>query len=239
MVLKIKLFFSRIGVDFSIFFNYHLGAKTGGFMKKAIFILITLGLVLTLPATVLHNDIVPVFPGGDRNKIEGAVIDGAVHFLQAKSQADLLLVEYEKSARQTIDYPAALEYTEKAIAELEKSRDNYAQAHTLGKQAGYVAEMIQKFKTFDYDTYTAGKQLNSGVMASVKAYFSEGNILGTYWQQVEYIDDILLTLVPIKEKLTAGQLPDVSRLWQVVQQFSTSSLFGNYCTMTAQAVFAQ
>jgi hypothetical protein len=208
-------------------------------MKKAIFILITLGLVLTLPATLLHNDIVPVFPNGDRNKIEGAVIDGAVHFLQAKSQADLLLVEYEKSAGQTIDYPAALEYTEKAIAELEKSRDNYAQAHTLGKQAGYVEEMIQKFKTFDYDTYTAGKQLNSDVMVLVKAYFSEGNILGTYQQQVEYIDDILLTLVPIKEKLAAGQLPDISRLWQLVQQFAASSLFGNYCTMTAQAVFAQ
>jgi hypothetical protein len=208
-------------------------------MKKVIFILITLIVVITLPAALLQNDIVPVFTGESRGEIEGAVIDGAVYFLQAKAHADLLLMEYEKSAGQTLDYPAALEYTVKTIAELEKSRDNYARAHTLGKQAGYVEEMIQKFKTFDYNTYTAGKQLNGDVMLSVKAYFSAGNILGTYQQQVEYIDDILLTLVPVREKLAAGQLPDISLLWQLVQQFSTSSLFGNYCTMTAQAVFAQ
>jgi hypothetical protein len=210
-------------------------------MKKAIFILITLCLVITftLQAALLHNDIVPVFPGGDRGKIEGAVIDGAVHFLQAKSYADLLLMEYEKSAGQALDYPAALDYTEKAIAELEKSRDKYAEAHTLGKQAGYVESMIQKFKTFDYNAYTADRKLNNDIMTSVTAYFIAGNILGTYQQQVEYIDDMLLTLVPIKEKLAASQLPDISLLWRLVQQFSTSSLFGNYCTMTARAVFTQ
>jgi hypothetical protein len=220
--------------------NYHLGAKTGGFMKKAIFILITLGFTFLMQALINMNDIVPVFPDGiNRSKIESSVIDGTIHFFSAYSHANILMKEYEKSAKESLNYLIALEYTEKAITDLEKSKDKYAQAHTLGKQAGYSEEMIQKFKTFDYDTYTAGKQLNNDVMALVKAYFRAGNILGTYQQQVEYIDDILLILVAIKEKLAAGQLPDISLLWQLVQQFSTSSLFSNYCTITAKAVFAR
>ncbi|NIM14969.1 MAG: hypothetical protein GTO45_23635 [Candidatus Aminicenantes bacterium] len=209
-------------------------------MKKAIFILITLGFAFVMQALINMNDIVPVFPDGiNRSKIESSVIDGTIHFFNAYSHANILMKEYEKSAKESLNYLIALEYMEKAITELEKAKDNYAQAHTLGKQAGYVEEMIQKFKTFDYDTYTADKQLNSDVMALVKAYFSEGNILGTYQQQVEYIDDILLTLVPIKEKLAANQLPDIYLLWQLLQQFSESSLFGNYCTMTAQTILSQ
>jgi hypothetical protein len=210
-------------------------------MRKTSFVLVALVFMVSISmlASIVHNDIVPVFPEGEQAKIESRVIEGAVHFLEASSQANLLLKEYEKSARQPFNYQAALEYTDKAIYELEISRAEYGQAVNTAKDAGYVTEMIQKFKDFDYDSFCASGQLNGDTMASVKAYLSAGNIVGAYRQNTERIDDILLVLVQVREKIAAGQLPDISLPWKLLQLFSEAALFGNYCTMTAHSVFAR
>lgn len=208
-------------------------------MKKFIFVVITLFLGCTLSAFIELNDIVPAFPEEEQGAIESAVIQGAIHFLQAKSQADLLLGEVETSAKQPLNYSSALICTEKAIGELEKSINEYHQAITCAKQAGYVNDVIQKFKNFNYDAFASENKLNRDIMAVVKAYFSGGNIIGVYQQYVEYLGEILITLHLIKDKLTSDLLPDVSLSWQLLQQFSHASLFGNYCTITAAAVFGQ
>ena len=208
-------------------------------MKKIIFVVITLFLSVRLSAFIELNDIVPAFPEEEQGAIETAVIHGAIHFLQAKSQADLLLAEVEMSAKQPLNYSSALVCTEKAIAELEKSIDEYHQAITCAKRSGYVNEVIQKFKSFDYNTFATENKLNRDIMAVVKAYFFGGNIVGVYQQYVEYLGEILVTLHLIKDKLTANLFPDVSLSWQLLQQFSHVSLFGNYCTVTAAAVFTK
>jgi hypothetical protein len=207
-------------------------------MKKIIFVVITLVLSLTLSAFIEMNDIVPAFPEEEQGAIESAVIQGAIYFLQAKSQADLLLGEVEKSAKQPLNYSSALICTEKAIAELEKSIDEYHQAITCAKRAGYIDDVIQKFKNFNYDAFASEKKLNRDIMAVVKAYFSGGNIIGVYRQYVEYLGEILITLHLIDDKLSADLLPDISLSWQLLQQFSRASLFGNYCTLTATAIFS-
>jgi hypothetical protein len=208
-------------------------------MKKFILFMVMLGVSVTLSAFIELNDIVPAFPEEQQGAIENAVIQGAIHFLQAKSQADLLLAEVEKSAKQPFDYSSALVYTEKAIAEVEKSINEYHQAITSGKRAGYIDEVIQKFKNFNYDAFTPGNNLNRDIMTMVKAYFSAGNIVGVYQQYVEYLGDILITLHLIKDKLTANHLPEISLSWQLLQQFSQASLFGNYCTITATAILSK
>jgi len=208
-------------------------------MKKIIFVMITLFMGVMSSAFIEMNDIVPAFPGEVQGTIENAVIQGAIHFLQAKSQADLLLGEVEKSAKQPLNYSSALVNTEKAIAELEKSISEYDQAITCAKQAGYVNEVIQKFKNFNYDAFTSENKLNRDIMTMVKAYFSGGNIVGVYQQYVEYLGEILITLHLIKDKLNADLLPDISLSWQLLQQFSQASLFGNYCTITATAILSK
>lgn len=207
-------------------------------MKKMTFIVSILFLGLTLSAFIELNDIVPAFPEEEQGAIESAVIQGAIYFLQAKSQADLLLGEVEKSAEQPLNYSSALICTEKAIAELEKSINKYHQTITYAKRAGYVNDVIQKFKNFNYDTFVSENKLNRDIMVVVKAYFSGGNIIGIYQQYVEYLGEILLTLHLIKDKLSADLLPHVSLYWQLLQQFSHASLFGNYCTLTATAILS-
>ncbi|MCP5054010.1 MAG: hypothetical protein GY940_42975 [bacterium] len=208
-------------------------------MRKTIFVIIVLLLACSLGAVIQMNDIVPVFPIQGRGQIEGAVIKGAIHFLQAQSHAALLMMEYEKSASQPFNSETALEQAEKAVTQLEASLEEYARSIDFGKQAGYVSETVNKFKNFNYDEFSSSRKLNGDAMVTVKAYFSGGNILGAYQQNVDYISETLATLRQIKEKVAAGQLPDVSLFWQLTQQLSETALFGNYCTMTASEVFAQ
>jgi len=190
-------------------------------------------------AFVELNDIVPVFSEKSQLSIENAVIQGAVHFLQAQSQASLLLAEYEKSGQQPFNFPAALTLTDKSITEIEKALDRYNQAATIGKQTGYINGMIQKCKNFDYNSFASEKSMNSDIMVMVKAYFCQGNIVGIYRQYVEYLGDILINLNLIREKLSQNIVPEISMFWQLVQQFSKAALFGNYCTITAQTVLVQ
>ncbi len=198
--------------------------------------LFTLGCFLVGAPFVVMNDIVPVFPEKDRDKIESAVIEGAVHFLQAKSYSDLLLQEYEKSGKQAIDYAAALDYAAKAIAELEAAKKEYRESMAAANLAGYVAEEVQRFKVFDYDSFSTQKDLNKEIMTLVKSYLAAGNIIGAYQENMNNIGKILATLETIKEKIEVNITPDISLFWQLLQQFSQAALFGNYCTAAAAAI---
>lgn len=212
-------------------------------MRKVIFLLLLVSFVLScmlslqLKAVVNLNDIVPAFPEGDRVAIESSVIEGAIRFLQAKSYADLLLCEVEKSARAPLNQVLALEYAEKSLAELEASLSEYSKSVDLATKAGVLSDMESKFKAFNYDGFALEKNLDGDMMALVKAYFSTGDIPGAYRQNVEHLSDIRVILIQIKEKLFQGQSPEVALYWLLSQRFAQASLFGNYCTVTATSVF--
>jgi hypothetical protein len=109
----------------------------------------------------------------------------------------------------------------------------------IAKAAGYDDMTIQKFKNFNYDGYTLGKQLNNDIMFLVKAYFAGGNIVGAYQQNIDLISEVLITLEQIKGMLDNQKRPDVQLAWTLTQKISKAALFGSYSTMTAQDVFAQ
>lgn len=208
-------------------------------MKKTILFLVMVVLVFigSLYPLAVFNDIVPAFPESERGIIEDNVIEGATNYLVAKSHIALIVAEYEKSAKQSLDYESALSYTDKAIDELEVSLKYYNSGIELGKRAGYVTPIIEKFKKFDYQSLTISKKLNESEMARVKGYFSIGNILGAYQQNVENISGILITLKQIREDLAVNKTPGIQLIWQLLQQESSATLFGNYCTLTATEVF--
>ncbi len=207
-------------------------------MKKTIF-LVTFILVFTMTVQplIVMNDIVPAFPEEERDRIEEAVIEGTIQFLQAKSEVDLLLKEYEKSARQPLNQAAALAYVQKAIADLERSKGEYEKSIAAGDLVGYATETIQKFKSFDYDGFGKENHLNKDILSLVKSYLSAGDILGAYQKNVDSINDILSLLLQIRGKFQADETPDISQFWKLLHRFSEAALFGNYCTITAAAIF--
>lgn len=211
-------------------------------MKKTMFFLIA-GLFIFiqgLHSWVVLNDVVPAFPSEERGLIEDSVVEGAYHYLLAKSHIALLLAQYEKSAKPDFNYSTALGHADKAAEELDASLKHFKSAIEMGKQAGYDQQNIEKFKTFNYDEFKENEAENQAFseteIVQVKAYFAGGNILGAYQRNIDNITSVNVTLGLIRKDLAEGKMPRIKTIWKLLQQDSIATLFGNYCTVTAVGI---
>lgn len=213
-------------------------------LRKTFFIILAIIASLVFLKTSIHallwvNDIVPVFEDPDGQKkqeIETHVISGASFFLQAQSFANLLLYEYELSGKQSFNNEKALQYTETAINLLENARDQYVSAMGIGESVGYSAVKIPRLRSFDYNAFIIENRLNKDIAKKVQGYLSSGDILGIYQQAANDITAILNTLYSIREALKVGEKPGIHLFWKLLQQYSESSLFGNYATLMGTTV---
>ncbi len=209
-------------------------------MKKILLTAFVLLLCLNAYTFVVLNDLNCSFTEGpEKILIEDNVVSGAAHFLYSKSYADLLLMEYEKSARQSFNYSLALEYVEKAIAELEASKDNYVRAAEIGQKIGYIEVKQPWFKEFDYDSFIVENNLNKETAGVVKSYLEKGDVLGIYGHTIDNIDGILTTLITVRDQVKVTQKPGITIFWKLLQQYSETALFGNYSTVMGTSILTK
>jgi hypothetical protein len=200
-------------------------------MKKIFLIIIILAFALSMHALLCLNDLNCIFSDSpEKSLIEDNVILGATHFLNSKSNADLLLMEYEKSGRQEFNFTLALEYVEKAIAELESSKEKYVKAAEIGERLGYIETRQTWFKEFSYDTFIVENNFNQEIAGVVKNYLMKGDILGVYRHNINNIDGLLNVLYSIREKLKANIKPEISAFWFLLERYAENALFGNYAS---------
>jgi hypothetical protein len=213
-------------------------------LRKTFFIILAIIASLVFLKTSIHallwvNDIVPVFDDGEglkKQEIESHVISGASFFLQAQSYASLLLNEYELSGKQPFSVEKALKYTETSINLLENARDQYVSAYGIGESVGYSVVKISRLRSFDYNAFIIENRLNKDIAKKVQGYLSSGDIVGIYQQAANDITAILTTMYIIRKSLKINEKPGVHLYWNLLQQFSESSLFGNYATMMGTTV---
>jgi hypothetical protein len=209
-------------------------------MKKIFLVMFTLILYISGYSFIVMNDINCSFnEGPEKILLEDNVILGATHFLNSKSNADLLLMEYEKSGRQEFNFTLALEYVEKAIAELEISKEKYVKATEIGERLGYIETKQSWFKEFNYDTFIVENNLNREIAGIVKGYLIKGDVLGVYRHNLDNIDGILTTLSSIRDQVKIGKKPDISIFWNLLQQYSEATLFGNYSTVIGRQILSK
>ena len=208
-------------------------------MKKFLMLLFVLGFALNVHGLLCLNDVSPTFPEGtNRALIEGGVVFGAIHFLNSKSYADLLLMEYEKSAHQDFNYELAIDYIEKSIAELEISKSNYLKAKEIGENVGYIQRILICFKEYDYDKYIIENNLNREIAEIVKHYFKQSDILAVYQNNIDNINGILNTLYYIRDNLKINKMPTINSFWKLLEQYSYTTLFGNYASRIGRDVIS-
>lgn len=201
-------------------------------MKKILLFLFLLLFSYQIFSLVYGNDIVCAFnPDSQKADIETNVIDGALLFLKSKANADLLLQEYEKSAKSAFNFFRANDLVNQVILDLESSRNYYIAARDIGKKIGYVEKKISWFRDFDYDSFITENLMNREIAEKVKKYLVVCDIIGIYNQNVEDINSIIETLYAIKEAMKSNTQPDIKLFWRLLQQYSEAALFGNYATV--------
>lgn len=175
----------------------------------------------------------------EKTLLSESVVTGSIHFLKAKIYVDSLLYEFEKSALEPFDVAVSLDHLEKAISELEIAKTKYAETIKIGVRIGYNEKKSSMFKSFDYDSYVDFSHFNGEVSQKVKGYLSNFNIIGIYQKCLDDINEILVTQSIILEQLKAGKRPNLSDIWKIMQQYSETSLFGNYASVMGRTVLGQ
>lgn len=190
-----------------------------------------------LNGAIAFNDLVCAFNDQpEKQTIENNVVSGASYYLLSKSFADLFLMEYEESTFQSFNFESAISSIDKAIANLELSKEKYRQAKDIGARLGYISQKVSWFENFTYDNFVAANKLNSEIASRVKVFLEKCDIVGIYNQNIIYIDEILATLYEIKKQLDEKSKPSKAEVWRLLQQYSETLLFGNYATMMGQSV---
>lgn len=209
-------------------------------MKKSLILTAAIFLFSCLAhAFVTLNDVYCAFTeGSEKPIIEENIVEGAKYFLQSQSTVSLILYEYEKSAQSPLEYTNCLEHVEKAIKELNTSKEKYTNAADIGKRIGYIQQKVGWFKAFDYEIFVSVNKLNNEVAGKVKNYLYNCDIVGLYQRNNQYIEEILETLILIKSDLLESKRPDVKLIWKLLQQYSETALFGNYATIMGGSILS-
>ncbi len=207
------------------------------YIKIIMLVTIVAGLNINLGAFHFANDMCGSFDEIYSASIEGYVIDGASLYFQASSDLMSFYHESEIGGKGIYNSEQALAYVNSAIDHLNHSKARYLEAALLGTTAGYDEERCRCLKEFGYDNFALQRGLMVTVMGKVKGYLSKGNVIGLYNKIASDIDDLTVRLNNIKAQLESGTAPQMPELWELLQKFTETTLFGNYATMSGQTAF--
>jgi hypothetical protein len=209
----------------------------GKYIKGMMLITIIAGLSFNLGAFHFANDMCGSFDEAYSASIEGYVIEGASLYFQASSDLMSFFHESEIGGKGIYNSQQALEYVSSAIERLQQSKGKYIEAALLGKTAGYNSASCRCLKEFGYDDFAQQRGMSSIVMGKVKGYLKNGNVIGFYNRVADDIEELTVRLNEVKGQLESGIAPEMPVLWELLQKFSDTTMFGNYATMSGQSAF--
>ncbi len=206
-------------------------------IKTTLIIICIITVVQYSHSLLVMNNITCVFPDGqEKTLIENNVIDGSECYLRALSFANLVCVEFEKSAKQELDFNQSIELAGKAISELEEAIEKYSDAKVIAVKIGYNQLKREMFTSYNYDTLIQNYNFNMEIAGVVKNYLKSFDVIGIYQHNIDNLKGILTTINTIRENLNSATKPNVNIYWNLIQQFSEATLFSNYATIMGSSV---
>ena len=202
-----------------------------------IFVLLVSILVLSLNVNgaMIANESDRGFEGGDPggNGLESGssligqyIVEGGGHYLNSYSAVLMLLNKVEMSEMYGLNYPEAQELLNTAIHRLENAGTAYFNLKNLAAVTPYDQTIIEILRHFDYRGFQKEKGLDPFIFKKVEKDLRRGNIRGVYNRLYDDVCVILEQLYGIKESLDNNRFPEISRLWRINQNFSTSISYG-------------
>lgn len=165
---------------------------------------------------------------GNAQPIELFIIQGGGHFLKSCSDFQLFLNKIELADLYGLNYDDLIKMLNNAIYSMECAKTNYSDLIDVAEKTPYNQIIIDKLKSFDYDSFQKNKGLICDIIQKIKGFLVNGNITGAYKETYSYTVDSLTYLYGIKETIDNKIFPDVSMLWVLNQKYSECKLFGQY-----------
>lgn len=214
-------------------------------MKQNIISVLVLCCVLSLlcslgaEAAICANDLIRGYPASDAKVIESTVVDGSTLFLQAAGSIMTILYEAEKGSRDGLNTPAVLDAIDLAVSRLKSAKEKYLSAAQMG--SAIAAELVNSapLRSFDYDSFAAGKKLILPVAEEIKKILSAGDVTVFYKGFAAELENLTLHLESLKTKLmeTKDSVFYKAEYQELLQILSHTMLLGNYATVLGEEAF--
>jgi hypothetical protein len=156
------------------------------------------------------------------------VIIGAGHFLKSHSDFQLFLNKYELSELHGICFEELQLILNNCIYSMESTKFTYYDLKTIAALTPYDQSVIENLKEFDYDGFLQGLNLNPAVFQKVRGFLSHGDVNGSINAIYLKTLKLLPMLYSIKIDIDKNTLPEISKLWELNQEYSNALLFGQY-----------
>jgi hypothetical protein len=164
------------------------------------------------------------------SQIRTLIIEAAGHYLKSYSGINLFLNRVETGDLEGVDFQELTALINSAIYDMEKSRASYCDLKTVASATPYRMEVIERLKSFDYDGFLDGHNLNPTVYQEVRQFLSKGDVNGFYNQLHIKTSAIVEVLNGLRIDVIDGRVPPAQKLWDVTQSYADALLFGQYAT---------
>jgi hypothetical protein len=166
-----------------------------------------------------NNSGVGDFASSDYNlSVADFVKIAAYYFLDSKSNWISFTREFELEGK------CNQYYLDEAVFSIERSHHTYQMLCYFIQNLSYNQEIIEKLKTFDYETFQETNVLNKEIFSRVKEFLKNGDIKGVFHEFVNETYNIM-TLLEQYEKAQ-----NLEKIWEISHKFSEFELFGQYLT---------
>lgn len=168
--------------------------------------------------------------------IKSLIIVGASHFLESSSNFQAFLREIELADISGPDYEKMKRILNASAVSIQVASSTYAELKSLSETIPYNQEIIDKLKSFDYESFKEGKKLNPQIFQIVKKYLSQGYVSELYGEMLSNTLEISEDLKNIKNAIDKNNYPDIWLVWGVYQKYTDSQLFGMYVSMIFKSI---
>jgi hypothetical protein len=204
---------------------------------------------INLPARIIHNSSSTAFEGDTEStnpetrsitsgntSIEKIVIIAAGEYLNAYSNALILLNKIEMSDLMGVDFEEMQKIAETAVNSIQRTHYAYALLVEKAAVAQYNKTTLDKLFYFNYENFKKSHRLNTDIFNQVSTYLKSGDIRGAYDKIQLDTEELSLMLSNIKDSIDRYTIPENYQLWRMNEKFSDSMLFGQYVAEVFQSI---
>jgi hypothetical protein len=170
------------------------------------------------------------------NTLRCYIIEGAGYYLDSHADFLRFLQRLEVGELNGLDYDQLRLDVDSVIFKLFNAREKYLHLKQTADMTPYNPNVIAQLLTFDYDVFRENKRLIGPVFDKVRVFLGNGAVREMYGEIVKKIDKISAVAYVVKEKIDAGEFPELSSLYDLNELYAETLLFGKYAAMVYQEI---
>ncbi len=178
-------------------------------------------------------------PGGiclNNIQIEILITEGSGYFLKAQAYIQFFLNRIEWQDTREINYNDINLLVKNALINMTQSRSKYEELIRVAESTSNNIEVIERLKSFDYDSFMKEYNLNPYIFNILKEYLMRGDITGTFKYFNERLKEIEQSILKIQEEVYSNSLPEVSICWKINELCAETTLFGSYISRVFKSI---